>query len=101
MSLLIYRKALKYPVLTNKLYTISDIINYSQVDAGRISSIGIQMTSIFTSPLQIVIGLLLLYYYIGISFLVGTGVLLVLLILTFYFSSVYEKVNDDLLKAKD
>ena len=33
LSLLIFSKALKYPSMTDKRYSITDIINYSQIDA--------------------------------------------------------------------
>ena len=36
LSLLIYNKAMKHPLLTEKRYTISDIINYTQVDAAMV-----------------------------------------------------------------
>ena len=37
LSLLIYEKSLKHPLLTEKKYSVSDIINYSEVDAQRMT----------------------------------------------------------------
>ena len=98
---MIYNKALKHPLLTEKNYSISDVINYSQVDAQRMTNFGFQLAGILFAPAQIIIGLLLLYLYIGISFLVGLGVMILLMISTLLFSKVSTKVNDKLLKAKD
>lgn len=62
---------------------------------------GLQLTSILFTPIQILVGLFLLYWYIGISFLVGLGVMIGLMLFTFLFSKISAKVNDQLLKAKD
>lgn len=101
LSLMLYNKALKHPLITEKEYSTSDIINFSQVDAQRMTNMGYQLISIFLTPVQIVLGLLLLYYYIGISFLVGVGVMVLLMILTLTFTKVSTAANDKLLKAKD
>lgn len=51
LSLMIYNKALKHPLLTEKNYSISDIINYSQVDAQRMGYLGFQLTGILFAPI--------------------------------------------------
>ena len=43
MSLLIFDKALKHPLISEKKFTIANIINYSQVDAQRLTYMGFQM----------------------------------------------------------
>jgi len=63
--------------------------------------IGFQITTAIICPFQIIIALILLYYYIGISFLVGTGVMIVMMLLGSIFSRAFAKVNDKLLKSKD
>lgn len=66
------------------------------------SDIGIQIiNAVFYAPLQIAIGFTLLYLYIGISFLVGIGIMIVLFFVTMIFTKIAAKGNDDLLKAKD
>ena len=40
MSLLIFDKALKHPLISEKKFTIANIINYSQVDAQRLTYMG-------------------------------------------------------------
>jgi hypothetical protein len=101
LSLLIYNKALKHPLLTEKKFAIGDIINYSQVDAQRMTYMGFQMTALLFTPIQIIIGLYLLYIYIGPCFLIGTGVMAVLMVFTLLFSKVASKYNDRVLRAKD
>lgn len=101
LSLLVYNKALKHPLITQKKFTIADIINYSQVDAQRMTFMGFQLVALFFTPIQILVGLYLLYVYIGPSFLVGTGVMFGLMLFTLIFTKIATKANDILLKAKD
>lgn len=62
---------------------------------------GFQLVALICTPIQIVIGLVLLYMYIGVSFLAGMGVMVILMLFTLTFSKVVAKNNDKLLKAKD
>jgi ABC-type bacteriocin/lantibiotic exporter with double-glycine peptidase domain len=62
---------------------------------------GFQLVALICTPIQIVIGLVLLYMYIGVSFLTGMGVMVILMLFTLTFSKVVAKNNDKLLKAKD
>jgi membrane protein insertase Oxa1/YidC/SpoIIIJ len=63
--------------------------------------IGYQLTAIIFTPLQVLVGLWLLYNYIGISFLSGIGIMLLTIIITFILSKASVKANESLLKAKD
>lgn len=45
--------------------------------------------------------LVLLYQYIGPIFLVGVGVMIILMIFTLFFTKMAAKANDVLLKKKD
>lgn len=88
-------------MLCLKKYSVSEIINYSQVDAQRMTYMGYQLTALIFTPLQVIIGLWLMYKFIGISFLSGIGVMILTITLTFIFSKISIKANEDVLKAKD
>lgn len=62
---------------------------------------GFQLTALIFTPLQVIIGLWLMYNFIGISFLSGVGVMIVTIGFTFLFSKISIKANEDVLKAKD
>lgn len=62
---------------------------------------GFQMVALLYTPIQIIFGLTLLYIYIGVSFLVGMGVMIALMLCTLVFTKVAASANDKLLKAKD
>lgn len=55
---------------------------------------GFQLVSVLYAPIQILVGFFLLYSYIGISFLVGLGVMVVLMLFTVIFSKIAAKKND-------
>jgi hypothetical protein len=97
LSLLIYQKALKHPLITQKQFKVSDIINYSQVDAQRMTNMGFQLVSLLFTPIQIFVGLYLLYLYIGSSFLIALGVMITLTLLTLKIMKIATKANDKLL----
>jgi ABC-type transport system involved in cytochrome bd biosynthesis fused ATPase/permease subunit len=43
INLVIFNKALKFPILSNKQFTEADIINYTQIDAETLKQIGIKV----------------------------------------------------------
>lgn len=63
--------------------------------------IGFQITAIIFCPIIMIVSLFLLYFYLGVSFLVGTGIMILVMLLTFILSRILAKVNEELLKAKD
>lgn len=84
LTLLIFTKSLKYPSIAEKEFKDSEIINYSQVDAERMSSGGFELACIIIVPIQIVVGLIMMYHFIGISFLAGIGVMCVTIPCTYF-----------------
>jgi hypothetical protein len=54
---------------------------------------GFQLTALIFTPLQVLVGLWLMYNFIGISFLSGVGVMLITIIFTFIFSKISIKAN--------
>lgn len=101
LSLIIYDKALKYPALCEKKYSISEIVNYSQVDAQRMTNMGTQLTSALYTPIQIIIGVGLMYQYIGISFASGMSAMILMIGMTFIVAKKISVVNESTLNAKD
>lgn len=54
---------------------------------------GVQLTSVLYTPLQILIGVWLMYTYIGVSFVSGMSTMLVMIALTFFLAKKISKVN--------
>jgi ATP-binding cassette subfamily C (CFTR/MRP) protein 1 len=100
-KLCIYDKALKYPTLCSKKFQTAELINYSEVDAQRMSEMAYYLHDILLMPLQLAVGIYLMYSFIGVSFLAGMGIIFLLGIQTFFNSKLTAKANDKLLTAKD
>lgn len=65
------------------------------------TNMGTQLTSALYTPLQIVIGVCLMYRYIGISFAAGMAAMVALIALTFLIAKRISIVNETTLAAKD
>lgn len=101
LSLCIFNKALKYPTLCSKEFQLSELINYSQVDAQRMTSLGFSTAAVLFFPIQLGVGIYLMYHFIGVSFLAGIGVILVMGVFIWINSRLNAKANVKLLAAKD
>ncbi len=62
---------------------------------------GTQLTSALYTPIQIIIGVGLMYKYIGISFASGMSAMLLMIAITFFVAKKISKVNERTLDAKD
>ena len=62
---------------------------------------GYQLTALIFAPIQVLIGLWLMYSFIGISFLSGIGVMVLTFGLTILLSKIAVRLNENVLKAKD
>ncbi len=80
-------------MLCLKKYSVSEIINYSQVDAQRMTYMGFQLTALIFTPIQVVVGLWLMYNFIGVSFLSGVGVMILTILMTFVCAKISIKAN--------
>ncbi len=59
------------------------------------------MAALFYGPLQIICGLIMLYLLLKLAILASVGILIIVLILSYFLSKITVKLNEDLLKAKD
>lgn len=101
LSLCVFNKALKYPTLCSKEFQLSELINYSQVDAQRMTYLGFYTSAVIFFPIQLGVGIYLMYNFIGVSFLAGIGVILIMSVFILINSKLNAKANEKLLKAKD
>jgi ABC-type multidrug transport system fused ATPase/permease subunit len=71
------------------------------VDAERMSSGGFELAAVLVAPAQIVVGVVLMYYFIGIAFLAGIGVMIFTIVCTYFFQKRVYRYNEEVLKKKD
>jgi len=55
---------------------------------------GFQLAALLFAPLQVAIGIFLMYSFIGVSFLSGIGVMLITMLITYFLIKVSVKLNE-------
>lgn len=65
------------------------------------TDMGYHVAAFLYGPLQIIVALVLMYWYIGISFLSGLGVIILLFFSSYFISKKTIHYNEEVLKAKD
>lgn len=63
------------------------------MDAQRMTYMGFQLASLLFTPIQVAIGIFLMYNFIGISFLSGFGVMIMTMSITFFLIKASVKFN--------
>jgi len=62
---------------------------------------GYQLACVLITPLQMVVGIVMMYWFIGISFISGIVVMILTIALTFFLTKFIVRYNEGVLKAKD
>lgn len=101
LNLLIYHKSLKYSLSSNKKFSESDIISYSQIDTDNMMYIGSKLAYFIFGLIELLAGFGLLYWFVGYSFIAGLIVLVVISVVTFVISSCNVHLGEEVLSKKD
>ncbi|KAL4492939.1 hypothetical protein ABPG72_020718 [Tetrahymena utriculariae] len=94
ISIAIYKKSLNFSILSSDEYKSGTLINMLQVDTQRLQQFCTQSANITLLPIQLLFGLYLMYDSIGISFLFGFGVIVIMGLVNYIigrFSLRYQK----------
>ncbi|GFO05509.1 canalicular multispecific organic anion transporter 1, partial [Plakobranchus ocellatus] len=97
----IYKKALTMNNEAKKESTAGEIVNLMSVDCQRIMEVMNFFFFAWTTPLQIIAAIAILYQYIGVSALAGLAVLLMTVPLNSYLAGRQQKLQLENLKLKD
>lgn len=101
LCICVFNKALKFPTLCNKNVSTAELVNYTQVDAQRFTDIGWDLGSVLFAPAVLVFGIIYMYINLGLSFIAGMGVMILVLLIVYFITKRLNRVNDNLLKSKD
>ncbi|PVZ97837.1 hypothetical protein BB558_006196, partial [Smittium angustum] len=97
----VYKKSLNLSNSARQSMTTGDIFNRMSVDAQKISLVITYINMIWSGPLQIIIGVALLYNTIGLSALTGVGIMIIGLPVTVVLSKRMQKIQKAQMKTKD
>ena len=75
----IYRKVQRINTAQRNRFTPGEIINFMSTDTDRVLNFGQSFHSCWSLPLQLVITLYLLYVQIGLAFLAGVAIVILLM----------------------
>jgi len=101
LILLIYDKLLKITPSTNKEFDNGKIINFIQIDADRAEEIAWEFPKIANLPIQLLFGLIFLYYYFGYFLFPACVIGIVLFVINFYITLWSSSLQCKILERKD
>ncbi|XP_077991202.1 ATP-binding cassette sub-family C member 10-like [Glandiceps talaboti] len=97
----IYHKALSVGSTTLSKFSTGEIVNFMSTDVDRVRNFGVSFHAFWSLPVQVAIAFYLLYQQIQLTFLVGVGVMVLLIPLNYMLAMKIGKLNQDLMKRKD
>ena len=98
---LIFNKIKQKSLERDKLFSLGEITNLSQVDSNQISNIGSSLSRLIIVPIEIIIGVGWLFQMFGLALFPAMGVLFFVTTLNYYLSKLYMKYKIKLMEAKD
>ncbi|NXN15001.1 MRP7 protein, partial [Indicator maculatus] len=97
----IYRKALRVSSSSLTQFTLGEIVNFMSTDATRLVNFCISFHEVWSLPFQFAITLYLLYEQVGIAFLGGVALTLLLVPINKIIANRIMMNNQEMLKHKD
>ncbi|XP_025100797.1 LOW QUALITY PROTEIN: canalicular multispecific organic anion transporter 2-like [Pomacea canaliculata] len=97
----VYRKALFMNNETRRQFTTGAIVNFMSIDCQRVQNVTLNSWLMLSVPLQIILSFYFLNDLLGLSFLVGVGVLVVLIPINTRISFMERRYQTDHLTYKD
>lgn len=97
----IYKKSLKLSNEGRSAKTTGDIVNYMAVDAQRLQDLTQFAQQLWSAPFQITICMISLYQLVGWSMLAGISVMIIMIPLNGWISTVMRNLQKTQMKYKD
>ncbi|NXJ48792.1 MRP7 protein, partial [Spizaetus tyrannus] len=97
----IYRKALCVGSTSLTRFTVGEIVNFMSVDTGRLVNFCLSFHEVWSLPFQFAITLYLLYQQVGVAFLGGLALALLLVPINKVIANRIMMNNKEMLKHKD
>ncbi|KFQ26676.1 Multidrug resistance-associated protein 7 [Mesitornis unicolor] len=97
----IYQKALRVGSTSLTRFTVGEIVNFMSTDTGRLINFCLSFHEVWSLPFQFAITLYLLYQQVGITFLGGLALALLLVPVNKVIANRIMMNNKEMLKLKD
>ncbi|NXI60347.1 MRP7 protein, partial [Chloroceryle aenea] len=97
----IYRKALCVGSTSLNRFTVGEIVNFMSTDTSRLVNFCLSLHEVWSLPFQFAITLYLLYQQVGIAFLGGLALALLLVPINKVIANCIMMNNQEMLKQKD
>ncbi|XP_062428024.1 ATP-binding cassette sub-family C member 10 isoform X2 [Rhea pennata] len=97
----IYRKALHVSSTSLARFTVGEIVNFMSTDTDRLVNFCLSFHEVWSLPFQFAITLYLLYQQVGVAFLGGLALALLLVPINKVIANRIMKSNKEMLKHKD
>ncbi|NXI95943.1 MRP7 protein, partial [Psophia crepitans] len=97
----IYRKALRVSSSSLTRFTVGEIVNFMSTDTSRLVNFCLSFHEVWSLPFQFAITLYLLYQQVGVAFLGGLGLALLLVPINKVIANRIMMNNKEMLKHKD
>ncbi|NWI13381.1 MRP7 protein, partial [Crypturellus soui] len=97
----IYRKALRASSTSLAHFTVGEIVNFMSTDTDRLVNFCLSFHEVWSLPFQFAITLYLLYQQVGVAFLGGLALALLLVPINKVIANRIMKNNKEMLKHKD
>ncbi|XP_043689683.1 ABC transporter C family member 3-like isoform X1 [Telopea speciosissima] len=98
---MIYRKGLDLSNISRQGHTSGEIINFMSVDAGRIDDFGWYMHDLWLVPVQVALGLLILYKSLGLASIAALVATIIVMLANLPLGTLQEKFQMKLMGSKD
>ncbi|KAL1434835.1 hypothetical protein MTO96_001724 [Rhipicephalus appendiculatus] len=97
----LYRKVFRLAPSARRQYLAGDVMNLMSVDVEEVSSFLTLSTQVWTVPLRIVLTLVLLWHYLGVSCLATLGVMFAAVLATTYVATLCDRFQEKQMALKD
>nr|XP_009685033.1 PREDICTED: multidrug resistance-associated protein 7 [Struthio camelus australis] len=97
----VYRKALRVSGTSLGRFTVGEIVNFMSTDTDRLVNFCLSFHEVWSLPFQFAITLYLLYQQVGVAFLGGLALALLLVPINKVIANRIMKNNKEMLKHKD
>ncbi len=89
---MIYEKILRFSLMRSAEHNAGSLVNHIQVDSQRLTYAAWELTNVISLPVTLGIGIYLMWVSVGISFLSGVGIILIMSLINTIFSKIYFKL---------